>query len=181
MANNHKLISRRRSALAVCLALGLGFVLALSALAQDPEDPSVPDGGGGYAYIRLIDGAATLIPAGGPGQEGGGNAGGAAVVNQPVLPGDRVLVANRGRVEIVLSDRNLLRLDGGSEVAFDHLAGSPTGDDQGAADRSTQITLTQGNAQLVVVEDALGDELPRIDTPNASLYIRNPGTYRITT
>ena len=33
--------------------------------------------------------------------------------------------------------------------------------------------------QLVVHEQALGDELPRVDTPNATVYVLAAGTYRI--
>ena len=123
---------------------------------------------GSYGYFRVVEGGATLV------QAGNGNRS-AAAVNQPVMPGDRILVADRGRVEIVLSDRNLLRLDGGSEVVLLKLAGTPD-----TNDRATQIRLEEGNFQLVVVQDSLGDTLPRVDTPNATVYVQYPGSYRIT-
>jgi hypothetical protein len=135
-------------------------------LADAAENGGVSEGS--YGYFRIVEGGATLVQAGNGTRS-------AAAVNQPVMPGDRVLVADRGRVEIVLSDRNLLRLDGGSEVVLLKLAGTPD-----THDRSTQIRLAEGNFQLVVVQDSLGDTLPRVDTPNATVYIQYPGSYRIT-
>ncbi|HZF11463.1 MAG TPA: FecR family protein [Thermoanaerobaculia bacterium] len=148
------------------------LALAAAAVAPPATAQTDPAAGGAYGYFRTIEGDATLIPAG----DGERSAATPAEINRPVLPGDRIQVAERGRVEIVLPDRNLLRLDGGSEVVLDQLAG----DTDGASGGSTRISLAEGNFQLVVVEDALGDALPRIDTPNASIYVQYPGTYRIT-
>jgi hypothetical protein len=134
--------------------------------AADPAGPQANQGS--YGYFRIIEGSATLIPAG-----NGEKA--TAQVNQPVMAGDRIRVADKGRVEIVLADRNLLRLDGGSEVVLAQLAGTPDADAP-----QTLLRLDEGNFQLVVMTDALGDQLPRIDTPNATIYVQNPGTYRVT-
>src|SRR6202035_2186125 len=153
-----------RKSFPLAWALGAGFLLATLLTAV----PAAADGGS-YGYFRVIEGTATLIPA-----DSGERAG--AQVNQPFLPGDRVRVPSGSRVELVLPDRNVLRLDGGSEVAFDQLAGLEDGNDT-----ATRLRLNVGNAQLVVDQDALGDELPRIDTPNASVYIQAPGAYRLTT
>lgn len=124
---------------------------------------------GSYTYVRTIDGAASLTE----GDTGDRND---LTVNQPVLVGDRVWVAPTGRLELVLSDGNMLRVDGGSELYFDHIATSPDRNDT-----ETVIRLERGNVQLVVVEGFLGDALPRIDTPNAAVYAREPGAYRVTT
>src|SRR5436305_7550189 len=78
---------------------------------------------GSYGYFRVVEGAVTVV-------EAGSGTRSAAAVNQPVMPGDRVVVAQRGRVEIVLSDRNLLRLDGGSEMVLAELAGTPDTSDR---------------------------------------------------
>lgn len=121
----------------------------------------------GYSYVRNLDGDATLIQAGGDRD--------ALELNQPVLVGDRVWVSPRGRAEMLLSDGNLLRLDGGTEVAFDALAHSPD-----ARDRVTVLRLLEGNAQLVVFADALGDEPPRVELPNATVYVGEAGRYRLT-
>ncbi|HEY8020607.1 MAG TPA: DUF6600 domain-containing protein [Thermoanaerobaculia bacterium] len=132
------------------------------------NDPSAPPPAGSYGYFRIVEGQATDFPAGGADRS-------PAEVNQPVLAGDRIAVPRGSRVEIVLPDRNLLRLDGGSEVVLDRLAGSAD-----SQDRETRLRLIQGNLQLVVVADALGDPLPRIDTENASVYVDYAGAYRVT-
>jgi hypothetical protein len=124
---------------------------------------------GSYTYVRTIDGAASLT-------EGDTGDRDDVTVNQPVLVGDRVWVAPTGRLELVLSDGNKLRVDGGSELTFERIATSPDRDDT-----ETVLRLLRGNVQLVVVEGFLGDSLPRIDTPNAALYAREPGDYRVTT
>ncbi|HUF78155.1 MAG TPA: DUF6600 domain-containing protein, partial [Thermoanaerobaculia bacterium] len=66
-------------------------------------------------------------------------------------------------------------IDGGSEVVFEALAGSPD-----RQDRLSVLRLPQGNLQLVVGADFLGEGLPRVDTPNVTVYPRDAGTYRIT-
>src|SRR6185436_19602400 len=133
-----------RNALARRVGLALG-VCALAAL------PASADNDNGYGYLRAVEGSATLVQAGSETQT-------PAELNQPVLVGDRLLVPARSRVEIVLADRNLLRIDGGSEVVLERLAGSPD-----SQDRGTVWRLIEGNLQPVVLRESLGDELPRID------------------
>ncbi|HET9210988.1 MAG TPA: DUF6600 domain-containing protein [Thermoanaerobaculia bacterium] len=157
-----KTLSRLR---VVCLASALGLLaLAGSALADD----------GGYGYFRVVEGTATVTPAGV--SEPGAEDRAPAEVNQPILAGDRLSVSGgRSRVEVVLADQNILRVDGNSELVFERLAASPDRDD-----RATVVRLLGGNVQLIVTQDSLGDELPRIETPNASIYPQDYGTYRIT-
>jgi hypothetical protein len=143
------------------LGLTLGVLLAFAAVAAAAEES------GSYGYLRVVDGPATLI-------QGGSGTREEAEINQPLLAGDRLLVPSGSRLEAVLSDGNLLRIDGGSDVGLLSLAGSPDGDDP-----STRIDLAEGTVQLVVFDDALGAELPRIDTPNATFYVQHPGTYRL--
>lgn len=146
--------------LTVCFAFALGLpALAGSALADD----------GGYGYFRVVEGSATVTPA-------GTDEGNHAEVNQPILAGDHLSVSGgRSRVEVVLADQNILRVDGGSELVFERLAASPDRDD-----RATVVRLLNGNVQLIVTQDSLGDELPRVETPNASIYAQDYGTYRVT-
>jgi FecR protein len=148
--------------LTVCFAFVLGLpALAGSALADD----------GGYGYFRVVEGTATVAPA-----DAGADESNPAEVNQPILAGDRLSVSSsRSRVEIVLADQNILRVDGKSELVFERLAASPDRDD-----RATVVRLLNGNVQLIVTQDSLGDELPRIETPNASIYAQDYGTYRVT-
>ena len=140
--------------------LALGLLAPAASAAQDDQQS--------YGYLRLVEGEATLVQA-------GTDARIPADVNQPVLAGDRVSVPDKAKVELVLADRNLVRLDGGSELVLEHLAASPD-----ANDPATVLRLLAGNIQLVVTQDSLGDELPRVDTPNATVFPQDFGMYRIT-
>ena len=120
----------------------------------------------GYSYLRNLRGDATLILADGERRQ--------VESNQPVLAGDRLWVAPGSLAEVLLSDGNLLRLDGGSEVSFEALAGSPE-----SRDRSTALRLPEGNVQLVVFSDVLGTD-SRVDLPNATVYVGEAGRYRLT-
>jgi hypothetical protein len=150
------------------LALGL-LALAGPALAQVIEDGYQGDGSNeGYGYFRVVEGSPTLTQAGADERV-------AAEVNQPVLAGDHLWVPDRSKVEILLADQNILRVDGGSELILERLAASPDHND-----RATIVRLVAGNLQLVVTQDSLGDELPRVDTSNAKIYPRDYGVYRLT-
>jgi len=146
------------------LARRVGLVLGLCALAALPASADYDNG---YGYLRAVEGSATLMQAGSGTRT-------PAELNQPVLAGDRLWVPERSRVEIVLADRNLLRIDGGSEVLLERLAASPD-----SQDRGTVLRLLEGNIQLMVLRDSLGDELPRITTPNASIYVQDYGVFRV--
>lgn len=178
MNSHHRLLRRSAGAL---LAGALGLLLAATVPAgAAPTDTSdylqygdsqygdTAGYEGSYSYVRTLEGSATLIQ----GETGDRDS---LEANQPVLVGDRVWVSPLGRVEIVLSDRNLLRIDGGSEVVFDSLVGSPD-----RQDTETVLRLAQGNVQLVVTRDFLGEGVPRVDTPNVTVYPRDLGSYRIT-
>lgn len=143
----------------------VGFALGLLALAAGP---AVADDDESYGYFRAIDGSATLIQAGSGTRT-------PAEVNQPVMAGDRILVTGSSRAEVILPDRNILRIDGGTEVTLEQLAASPDRDDP-----NTVLRLHDGNILFTVIADSLGDQLPRVDTPNAAVYPQAYGTYRIT-
>src|SRR5436305_8104702 len=144
------------------LLLVTGLLAALAAPAA-----AVAGNAGSYGYLRVVEGAAALTPADGERAS--------AEINQPVLAGDHLWVPQRGHVEIVLADHNLLRVDGGSELVVERQAGETDRDDQ-----ATVIRLLEGNVQLAVTQDSLGDQLPRVDTPNATIYVQNYGIFRIT-
>jgi hypothetical protein len=154
------------------LALAVLLLVGAAPAAADYDD--YPEDGYGdtagyeasYSYVRTLDGSATLV-------QGDTRDRDALQVNQPILVGDSVWVSPSGRVEIVLSDGNRLRIDGGSEIVFEALAASPDREDP-----STVLRLSEGNLQLVVDADFLGDDYPRIDTPNATDYATQTGTYR---
>lgn len=139
------------------LTLGLGLLAFAAPAAADS-----------YGYLRVVEGSATLMQAGTDERS-------SAEINQPVLAGDRLWVPARSRVEIVLADRNILRIDGGSELILERLAASPDRED-----RATVLRLLEGNIQLAVVQESLGEELPRVETPNATVYIEDYGVFRVT-
>lgn len=145
----------------LCLGLGLLALAAAPAAAQSES--------GSYGYVRTVEGSALLTQAGSREQT-------PADVNQPLLAGDRISVPKGSTVELVLADRNLVRLDGGSELRLEHLAASPDADDP-----ATVLRLDEGNMQVVVVHESLGDELPRLETPNATILPQDFGVYRVTT
>ena len=158
--------------------LALGLLLAVAAAAQpdaqdaqsaagDPQSAAGSDSGS-YGYLRLVEGSATLTQA-------GSGASSAAEVNQPIQAGDRLAVPSRGHVEVVLADHNIVRVDGDTQVAFTRLANSAD-----RQDPSTELRLDEGNVQLIVAENSVGQELPTVLTPNASIYVQAYGSYRIT-
>jgi|CXWL01.1.fsa_nt_gi hypothetical protein len=120
-----------------------------------------------YGYVRSLEGSAGVVAKAGDRSD--------LEVNQTILVGDRIHVANLGKVEVVLADRNVLRVDGGSEVGFVDLAFSPDGSGGG-----TLLEVPEGNVLLTVAADSLGRERPRIDTPNATVYVHQAGVYRLT-
>jgi hypothetical protein len=172
-----------RKATAV-LAVAAAALLALPAVAQGYdevgsagyENAAYGDSYGdaqagydsGYSYVRNLRGSATLI-------EGDSRDRQAAEVNTPILAGDRLWVSPGSMVEVLLSDGNLLRVDGDSEVLLARLAGSPE-----SRDEATELVLVEGNLQLVVFADAAGRELPRIELPDATVYVSEAGAYRFT-
>ncbi len=138
-----------------------------AAQASGTQDAGSYDSRESYSYVSVLDGAATLAREGsGPGED--------AQVNEPLLTGDRIQLANDARLEIALADHNLIRVGGGSSLVLAKIAFSG---DRG--DRTTEIDLEQGEIQLVVDESALGDALPEVRTPTADIVIHEPGSYRI--
>lgn len=141
-----------------------GGLLAVAAPAAAQEDRDERES---YSYVRTIEGPVTVAaPGQGPGE--------AAEVNQPLLVGDELRLDAGARAEILLADRSLIRLGGGSTLGLDRIAFSADRED-----RTTSITLAEGEMLLVVTDAALGDQLPEIRTPGATLYVHEPGTYRI--
>jgi len=154
----------RLRTLAAALAAGLALLLAAPPVAGDELDPRES-----YSYLRSLDGTITISSAGeGPGSEVG-------EVNQPLLTGDRLRLPNGSRAEVVLADRSVLRLGGGASLTLARVAFS--GDRN---ERITTLDLDEGEILLWVGDDALGDQLPEVRTPGATLYVQQPGLYRVT-
>ena len=140
--------------------------LALALLA--PVAAQAADERVSYAFVRTLEGEATVVA-------DGQGIGELAEVNQPLLTGDRIRVEGGSRVEVLLPDRNRLQLDSGSVVTLSRLAVS--GDRE---DRTTLLRVEEGEILLEVSDEALGDELPRLETPNAEVFVHEPGLYRVT-
>ncbi|MGE0640491.1 MAG: DUF6600 domain-containing protein [Thermoanaerobaculia bacterium] len=156
----------RLSRRAATVAAGLAITLAAAPLAADQETP-LRDDRESYAFARTVEGGVSVAPAG----QGVGDD---LEQNQPLLTGDRLATAPRARLEVLLPDRNRLVLDGDTVVRLEQLAFS--GDREA---RVTILVLEQGELVLEVSDEALGDELPRIESQGGTVYIEKPGTYRV--
>jgi len=162
-----------RGALAAAWFAGLGFGSG-ALVAQTPDvpidyDAAIAQSGmtGSYGYFRTLDGSATLIQA-------GTNERIEVRANEPILVGDRVFVSDGSRAEIVLSDRNIVRIGANAELGFRALANSGDTDDPASV-----LELIRGTIQLVVVQDQLGQSYPSVATPNASVRTQGPGSFLI--
>jgi hypothetical protein len=120
-----------------------------------------------YAFVRTLVGQATVASDG----QGIGNT---LERNQPLLSGDRLRTGAGSRLEILLPDRNRLTMDRDTVVSLDRLAFS--GDRES---RITVLVLNEGELVLEVSEESLGDELPRIETSGSTIYIQEPGQFRV--
>jgi len=117
------------------------------------------------SYISYLERYATVQPVDGKAAD--------AVVNMPVISGDRLDTARGARVEVQLADGGTLWIDEFTTVDFDALAASR--DDPA---RRTVLFLQEGTAALEIPATALGEESVRFDYPNGSLFLSKPGLYR---
>jgi hypothetical protein len=141
--------------------------LALASTAPVLAAEETLDDRASYSYVRTLEGRASLASSTrAPGEEVG--------VNEPLMQGDLVSVERGARLEIVLADRNLLRVGGGSTLRLVRVAFSADGND-----RTTRIDLDLGEIVLDVTEQALGDQLPEVGTPGGTVYVHQPGRYRL--
>ncbi len=156
--------SRKPSTEAAMMAVGLATLLAAPAATAEDLDPRES-----YSYLREVEGTVTISSVGAsPASEG-------ADVNQPLLTGDQLRLPRGSRAEAVLADRTLLRLGGGASLTLARIAFSGDRDD-----RVTTLDLEAGEIVLQVGEDALGDQLPEVRAAGATLYVQQPGRYRVT-
>ncbi len=152
--------SSRVLGLLVVASLSAGLPLPLHAAHDNYESE------GSYSYIRTLEGSADLISQDGDRDE--------ASIHQPVLPGEQLSVGRSSRVEVLLADGSWLRLDASTEVRFESLARSYS-----ASDRQTHLRMSFGTLQLVVDHEIDRQNIPRIDTPNATIYLQKSGRYLI--
>ena len=121
----------------------------------------------GYGYLRTVDGPADLL-------HGSSQTSVEATANYPIQVGDQLRVSTRGRLEAVLPDGNLVRLGGNTELRLGRLAGS-----KDTLDDANLLHLIQGQLQLDLIEGPRLVDGFRLDTANSTIYLLQPGTYRI--
>jgi len=91
----------------------------------------------------------------------------AAVVNQPVMTGDRISTGDNARTELQLDFANILRLGANSKATLANLT-----------HKDIQVQLGQGLASFTVSKDSEAE--PEIDTPNVSVHpAHKDGVFRI--
>jgi hypothetical protein len=91
----------------------------------------------------------------------------AAILNAPVVSGDKVSTADNARAELQLDFANIIRLGNNSGANIVTLT-----------KKNIQIQLSQGIANYTVFKD--GDAEPEIDTPNVSVHpSHHDGAFRI--
>jgi hypothetical protein len=90
----------------------------------------------------------------------------AAVVNAPLVVGDRVLTGPTGRAEVQFDSANMIRLAAGSEIRIAELAY-----------HRYQIQLARGVATFRVLRPSSADV--EVSTPQASIRPKNEGVYRL--
>ncbi|TDI14012.1 MAG: hypothetical protein E2P04_01895 [Acidobacteria bacterium] len=140
------------------------------ALAQDTPSARTMVGeedGSRYARLRYLEGQVTM--------EGlaGMRAGEQLELNVPILAGDRIFTGE-GRVEIQFPDGSFLRLDQHSEIDVVVIA-----DLANQWENRTVLRLASGSAILLVENIASEDDVFRVDTPTASVFILTRGIFRV--
>jgi hypothetical protein len=120
------------------------------------------------SYISYLERYATIAPARGEQPID-------AVVNMPVLAGDRLDTARGARLEVVLADGCTLWIDEFTTVDFDALANSR--DDP--APRTVLYLHDGGGLALEVPAAARGDGTVRIDSSAGTTFVSRPGLYRV--
>jgi len=97
-----------------------------------------------------------------------------ATINMPLVVGDRVDTAREARMEVILADGGIMWLDQYTSVSLDAVAFSR---DMGG--NRTVLYLIDGSIMLQIPEHVLTADPLRIDSSGATVYLNQPGTYRI--
>ncbi len=97
-----------------------------------------------------------------------------AVVNMPVLTGDRLDTSRSARAEVQLADGSTVWADEFSTIDFDSLALSRDNPAE-----KTALYLSQGTVAVEIPPTAAGGGTMRFDSPAGTLYLDRPGLYRI--
>lgn len=137
-----------------------GFSILVIALFSALSSSAQADPSSGVARVSLIHGDVST-------QRGDSGEWAAAVLNQPVVSGDKISTGDRSRAEVQLDYANILRLGDNSQATIATL------------DRThVQIQLGQGLATYNVLKGSEADV--EIDTPNVAIHpVLKEGVYRI--
>lgn len=144
--------------------------LLIAVLLTAPLMASAADDLTSLSYISYLERYATVRPASGEESYD-------AVVNMPLLAGDRLETARGARLEVQLADGCTLWLDEFTTVDFDTLAYS-----RDTNDTRTAIFLNDdGTIAIEIPSTALGSGTLRLDTPAGTVYLSRPGLFRLST
>ncbi len=97
-----------------------------------------------------------------------------AVMNMPLVPGDRVDTAREARMEVFLADGNTVWIDEYTTVSLDAVAFSR----DGQADR-TVLYLAEGAIMVEISDHSLSRQPIRVDGQAATVYLNDRGLYRL--
>lgn len=145
--------------LAVSVAAALGIpVWAQPSAQSNAEDP--PDAADhAVARVSFLNGSATIA-------RGDAGESSPALLNAPLVTGDRVFTSTNGRGELQFDAANLLRIAPGAEIRMGDLRY-----------QRLLIQIARGLVTLRVLRE--GGAPVEISTPSSSLRPARPGTYRI--
>lgn len=135
------------------------LLVSMAAWSQDVADEMTS-----LSYISYLERYATLKPA----TQGETLD---AVVNMPVLPGDRVETARGARMEIQLADGSTVWLDQFTTVDFDSIANS-----RGFSAPRTALYLAAGGIAVEVAPQAAS---VLVNSSAGSVYLTRSGLYRL--
>jgi hypothetical protein len=140
-----------------------GLLLALSYVSMASAEDEMTS----LSYISYLERFATVQPASGEESL-------EAVVNMPLVGGDRVDTAREARMEIILADANVMWLDEYTTLSLDAVAYS-----RDAEAERTVVFLAEGTIILEITEYALSKKSVRIDGRGATVYLTERGLYRV--
>ncbi|HEU5394309.1 MAG TPA: FecR family protein, partial [Candidatus Methylomirabilis sp.] len=143
-----------------------GFLLAPGIARTEELQIAEEDFGGTFARVRYLEDGLTVRRAlRGEQVEAG--------LNAPITPGDLVL-ADQGRVEIVLADGSVVWVEDGSRVEFTSLA-----DVEGRYEKTNLLGLQEGIIRIEATDFASQDRTFRIDSTAGTVYLLSGGSYRV--
>ena len=139
----------------------LSLMTPLMGVASVEDDPT------SLSYIAYLERYATVFPAGGEETL-------EAVINMPLVGGDRLDTAREGRMEVILADGTMLWMDEYTTLSLDAVAFSR--DTRG--DR-TVLFIADGAMMLELPRTVEQQHRTRIDGASETVHLQGPGVFRI--